>query len=162
MTVFDYGVIAVIVVSAIIGLIRGLTRELLSLLGWFVAIWLVMHETLMVAGLMPKSITNAAGRDGLAFLLLFMLGFLVTWLVRIFLTRFIEGAGLGGLDRILGLVFGSVRGLALCIVLVLVAGFTSLPEQPLWSQATLSRPLERMAESILPWLPSDVVKRVHY
>ena len=162
MTVFDYGVIFIIVISVIIGLARGLTRELLSLVGWFLAIWLVMHETLTVAGFLPVGIASEAGRDSLAFLILFVLGFMGAWLVRLLLTRFVEGIGLGGLDRILGMVFGGVRGIAVCMVLVLAAGFTSLPQQPLWSHAILSRPLVIMVKSILPWLPSDVVKRVHY
>ncbi|MDE3020595.1 MAG: CvpA family protein [Pseudomonadota bacterium] len=162
MTVFDYSAIFIIVISVFIGLVRGLTRELLSLVGWFLSIWLVMHETLTTASLLPVGIASQAGRDFLAFLLLFVLGFLVAWLVRILLTRFVEGIGLGGLDRILGMVFGGMRGVAVCMVLVLAAGFTSLPQRPFWSQAMLSRPLVTMVKSVLPWLPSDVVKRVHY
>jgi len=78
------------------------------------------------------------------------------------LSVLIKGIGLGFIDRLLGSVFGFIRALVIVMLLVLIAGLTTIPNQVFWQQAALSRPLEAIAMQVLPWLPNDLSKRISY
>ena len=62
----------------------------------------------------------------------------------------------------LGAAFGLVRGLAIVMLAVLLAGMTALPKQPAWRDAMLSAPLEALAGVIKVWLPDDLSKHINY
>jgi len=74
----------------------------------------------------------------------------------------VKSAGLAAEDRILGGVFGLARGALIVLVLVLLAGLTSLPKRPVWRDAVLSPPLEALALSVKIWLPGDLSRRISY
>jgi membrane protein required for colicin V production len=77
-------------------------------------------------------------------------------------SRLVKRAGLGMVDRTLGAAFGMVRGLAIVMLAVLLAGMTTLPKQPEWQHAMLSAPLEALANVIKVWLPNDFSKHINY
>jgi membrane protein required for colicin V production len=70
--------------------------------------------------------------------------------------------GLGPADRVVGGAFGLARGVLVVMILVLLAGLTTLPRQPAWRNAALSGPLEAFAGTIKAWLPADLSKRIKY
>jgi membrane protein required for colicin V production len=97
-----------------------------------------------------------------AFLILFLAVLLVTSLLAIALSMLFRQVGLDWLDRMLGALFGLARGGIIAIVLVLVAGLTSLPQDPRWRNAMFSAPLEAVVMSMLMWFPPDIAKHVKY
>jgi len=66
------------------------------------------------------------------------------------------------LDRGLGAFFGALRGVLVVCLLVLLAGFTALPKEPVWRNAMFAAPLEAMVLKLLPWLSDDIAKHVKY
>ncbi|MFX6182666.1 CvpA family protein, partial [Acinetobacter baumannii] len=74
-------------------------------------------------------------RTSLGFVLLFIVRVIATSLVGALLSAAVASAGLKPADRGLGMVFGLARGGVIILVLMTVAGFTSLPEQPFWRDA---------------------------
>jgi membrane protein required for colicin V production len=48
------------------------------------------------------------------------------------------------------------------MVVVLLAGLTTLPRQPVWNNAMLSAPLEALAVFVKPWLPQYLSQRITY
>ena len=48
------------------------------------------------------------------------------------------------------------------LALVLLAGLTSLPRQPVWREAALSKPLESFAGRVKVWLPGGLSQRITY
>jgi membrane protein required for colicin V production len=97
-----------------------------------------------------------------AFLSVFLTALLVLTLAAIAVSSLLKRAGLGLIDRALGAVFGLVRGLAIVMVVVLLAGLTALPRQPAWRHAMSSAPLEALANMIKVWLPYDLSKHINY
>ena len=78
------------------------------------------------------------------------------------LSRILKAAGLAGLDRTLGGVFGLARGLLIMLAFALLAGLTSLPRQPVWTQAVSRNLLEHSALVLKPWLPPAFAERLRY
>lgn len=162
MTGFDYGVIAVVLFSALLGGWRGLMYEVLSLLGW-VAAWVVARLFFASAApYMPDALGAESARVAAAFVVLFVVTLIVSGIVAWLLSKLVKWVGLGWLDGLLGGLFGILRGALIVLVLVVLAGMTRLPQEPFWRNAWSSKPLESTALSVRGWLPDGVAQRVHY
>ena len=161
MTWFDYGVLTVLGLSLLLGALRGLVREMVSLAGWIAAFVLATAFSGIVAVQMPQSLGPLlAGL--LSFLLIFAGVLLVSGMVGLVLSLLVRAVGLGFLDRLLGAAFGVVRGVAIALLAVLLAGLTPLPREPFWRQAALSGPFETVALALGPYLPEGVAQRLKY
>ncbi|SFK32228.1 membrane protein required for colicin V production [Nitrosomonas aestuarii] len=162
MTIFDYVVVGVFFISVILSIIRGLVREVLSIAGWVVAFIAASTFTHDLEPYMPPEIGGESLRLISAFILVFIVTLIVSVLITTLMNTLIKNVGLGFIDRILGAFFGFARALIIIMTLVLIAGLTALPQQPLWHQAVLSPSMEAMAEQVLPWLPDDLSKRISF
>lgn len=162
MTVFDYAVLAIVGLSILLSVIRGLVREILALLAWVMAFVIANLFGGKLAELLPAVIPGEelrllAGFVGIFFVVLLLMG-----LVAKMVSGLVKSVGLAAEDRILGGVFGLARGALIVLVLVLLAGLTSLPKRPAWRDAVLSPPLEALALSVKIWLPGDLSRRISY
>jgi membrane protein required for colicin V production len=83
-------------------------------------------------------------------------GAIVGFLMR----KLIEGSGLSGSDRLLGMVFGLVRGFALVTLTVLLMGFTPFRRDPWWNQSRLLPDFEIGARWLGDRLPAEVAKYI--
>lgn len=149
----DYAILAVIAISMAVGALRGFIREVFSLLVWAAAFLVAWHFAGDVAALMEGSVNLPSARVAMGFTGLFIAVLLVGGLINYLLGRLVETTGLSGTDRLLGGAFGAVRGLALVLLLLLVAGLTPLPADPWWQESrTIARlmPLVDWAASFLP------------
>lgn len=162
MTSFDYVFLAIIGLSVLISVMRGFVREVLSLAGWVVAFIVARTYCLELAQMLPAAIPGEPLRLLAAFLILFLAVLLVTSLVTIALSMLFKQVGLDWLDRLLGAFFGMARGGIIAIVLVLIGGLTSLPQDPRWRNAMFSAPLEAVVMNMLMWFPADIAKHVKY
>lgn len=160
MTGFDYAIIGIMLVSLSLGLWRGLVYEVLSLLGWPLAFMLSRQFAGSLAPLLPVS--QEAARVALAYALVFVAA-LVCWAMLVWLlARLIRAAGLGVLDSLLGSLFGLLRGVLIILVLVWLAGASSIPEQLFWRDAKFSGSAEDVALLTKAVLPDSIGQRIHY
>ncbi|MDD7803836.1 CvpA family protein, partial [Ralstonia solanacearum] len=161
-TFFDYGILFIVVASALVGLFRGLIREILALAGWLFAAWVAYTFSGVAAGWMPESLPGGpVARTVLGFVLLFVVTVIGTSLVGALLSAVLERAGLKPADRGLGMVFGLARGGVIILVLMTVAGFTSVPEQPFWRDAVTRPYAEEGGRAANPLLPPHLPKKKH-
>ncbi|KAA2285817.1 CvpA family protein [Arenimonas fontis] len=161
LTVADYVLLVVLLVSMAVGLWRGFLVEVLSLTVWVAAFWLSVGFGGEVAAWF-SGVEQAAARLFLGhasvFLAVLLAGGLLTWL----LGRFIAGTGLSGTDRVLGLGFGLARGLVLGCAGVLLLGFTPLPGDPWWGQSRLLPGFQRGAEWMAGFLPPAAAAELNF
>ena len=163
MTAFDYIVIAILALSVILGIFRGMVQEVLSLVNWMLAFWVANRYGADMAVYMDWADSLTAPMKALigcaaAFFASMIVGVILISL----LGKIVTAAGLGFADRGLGGTFGFVRGLFIVLVLVTGAGFTTLPEQPFWQNAKLSPLAVDAMREIKPHLPQSVAKWVRY
>ena len=162
LTPLDWVLLGVLGLSALLGALRGLVVEVLSLMVWVVALWLALmygaHATVLFAG----HVDDVAMRLFLAYALVFVAALIVGGLVTWCIGRLVRSVGLGGMDRLFGLLFGVLRGVALGCVLVLVLGFTTLPREPSWRASPLLPQYQLGAEWLRDRLPQAVAWYVNY
>jgi membrane protein required for colicin V production len=162
MTLFDYAVLVITGFSVVLGVIRGLTREVIALGSWVVAVFMASVYGGEAAVMFAGQIANAGWRALTGFVTVFIVTLIVMSLIAMLVSRLIKSAGLGAEDRVLGGFFGFARGLLVVMVLVLLAGLTGLPRQAVWKDAMLAAPLEQLAVIVKEWLPQGWAKYISY
>lgn len=160
MTGFDYAVIGILLASMLLGLWRGLVYEVLSLLGWPLAFMLSWKFAGAIAPLLPVS--EDAARIALAYVLVFVVTLMVWGMLVWLFAKLAKAAGLGVLDSMLGGLFGLLRGIMVILILVGLAGMSSLPEQAFWRDAKFSRFAEDVALLAKTGLPDNIARRIRY
>lgn len=162
MTAFDYAVLAIVGLSVAVAIWRGVVREVIALAAWVGAFFVANGFAADFAPMLPDELSSPQLRYFAAFAGVFLFTLLIMSLVAIVLGHLVRAAGLGAVDRGLGVVFGLARGVFIVTMLVLVAGLTTMPRQGFWRNAMLSPPLEALALSIKPWLPPEMAQRIRY
>lgn len=162
MTIFDYVVLAAMALSVLLGAWRGVVNELLALVAWVAAFLVARIGAPQATHWLAGQITEPGLRLAAAFIIIFVGVLILFAIARMLLSRLLSAVGLGTLDRLLGAVFGVLRGLAVVLAGVMLAGMTSMPRERWWQTAVLAPPLETAALAAKPWLPADVAKRIRF
>jgi len=158
----DYILLGVIVISALLSLWRGFVTEAISLLSWIVALWVAVVFFQDLADLMTDWIGTPSIRDVSAFAILFVAAVLVGGLVNFLAGQLVTKTGLTTTDRILGMLFGIARGIVIVAVLVLLAGLTTLPQDPWWQEALLLGHFQDMALWLRSFLPANIAENIRF
>jgi membrane protein required for colicin V production len=162
MTWLDYAVLGVVGLSIVWGVWRGLVRELISLAGWVIAFLAANLFAGPLGERLPQAIGSPELRLIAAFVGIFIASLVVTTLLALLLSKLARAAGLGGLDRALGGLFGLARGVLVVIAFALLAGLTSLPQKPAWKQSVSGMFLARTAAALRQALPPAFAERLRY
>ncbi len=162
MTWLDYAVIGVIVASVGWGIWRGLVREIMSLAGWVIAFLAANLFAAPLAEALPRAISRPEWRTFVAFILIFLVVLVITTLGAVWLSKLVHSVGLGSLDRVLGALFGLLRGLLVVLAFAIAAGLTGFPHRPIWKESVCSAQLVAAANALKPWLPPALGERMKY
>lgn len=148
LAVADIVILIVILVSALIGLARGLFKEVLSLASWFAAFILALYLASSFRDQLSSELGDASVRLVIAFVLIFVATLIVGSVVQWLVAKVVKGAGLSGTDRFLGFLFGSARGLLVCIVaLVVMRPFAD--ESTWWRSSVITPELLAFEQDVL-------------
>lgn len=158
----DVIIAVVVALSAMIGFFRGFLQEAFGLATWLVAFFLAFRYAASVAPWLTRWIDVDSARMVVAFALVFVLVLIIGAVLNHMLGRLVSETGLAGTDRALGIVFGVVRGVAVLILLVLLAGVTSIPRDAWWQQSLFLGELENGAVWVRGYLPVDLAGAITY
>ncbi len=159
MSALDIFVIVLLGGGALIGIVRGLVHEVLSLLAWVVAIIMLrlFHEPISVA--LTEPVGTATGAAVLAFVILFLPSFLFMKLVARSLGRKSRKSVLGPFDRVLGGGFGMVKGLLAATLFFLLANLATDviygpdANRPDWMRKSRTYPLlNASGRAVVDWV----------
>lgn len=162
MTSFDYLVLAILGVSAVLGLLRGLIKEVLSLIAYIVAFLAAIWWGPLASTWLTVWVDNSLLRTALAYGAVFIIVLLLVGLVNVALGTLIKKTGLTPADHGLGAIFGLLRGVLFVLVLVSLAGYTDLPKEPWWQEARLSRSVVQGIQQIKLLLPPTLAAWLPY
>ena len=164
-TLLDGILLGITLVSAVLAMIRGFSREVLSVASWaaagIAAFLFYKQVTPMVKPYVDSDLVAQAAAAGAIFL--------VTLIIVTFITMkiadFIIDSRVGALDRTLGFVFGAARGVLLVVVALSFFNWLAATNQPSWISEAKSKPLlDSLSGKLIAMLPEDaagdVLKRI--
>lgn len=156
----DLALGGVLLLSAIVGLWRGLVFEVLSLVGWVAAFIAAQRFTPTVAAAVPMGSPGSALNHALAFALTFAAA-LVVWSLAARLVRtLLRATPLSAIDRALGVLFGLLRGVVLLLVVATLTALTPMHQAPTWRGSQIAQGLDAMLRGLKPLLPADVAQHI--
>lgn len=160
-TSLDYIFALIIVVSTVLALTKGLVREIVSLVSLLAGFWLAAFYYPVVSVWFSDLARTQAVADLIGFLLIF-LGTLVAGAVVAFLiNRFVKMASLQWVDRLLGGLFGFLRGWAVSSILVLALVAFPLKQNQMLSRSYLAPFLLGGARAAVLVVPQELKDRFH-
>jgi membrane protein required for colicin V production len=131
----DWVFLAVLLASFLLGMLRGLVYEVLSVMSWLAAFVLAQWLAPQAGSWLPMATSAEPVRYAAGFALVFILavfaGGLVAWGMR----KLVEAAGLRPVDRVLGAAFGLVRGVVLLLAAAVVVNMTPLRTAAWWTES---------------------------
>lgn len=158
----DYVILFLVLLSAVIGLFRGIIKEAFSLVIWFVATWVAYTFSQAFSVYLVEWIQVPSLRVGAAFAILLVVTLVIGALVSFLIGQLIEKTGLTGTDRFAGFLFGVARGVVVVAVMVLLAGLTPMPQDPWWNASVLIGPFQDFAIWMRSQLPAGMSGYLSY
>ena len=145
----DWVLVAIVLISALISLKRGFIKEVLSLVIWLFAIVLsiMFHEQMAV--IMQPYIESPSLRKLVALFSLFVLCLVVGGFFNFLLSQLVHWTGLTGTDRLLGMVFGALRGVVLVVLLMMIRTVLPLDQEQWWQESILIPHFQRMESWVM-------------
>lgn len=133
----DFSILAIIAVSTLISLIRGFVKEAISLVVWFGALFIASQFYADLAVYLTR-INDELLRNGAAIAILFIATLLLGAMLNYVIGQLVQATGLSGTDRVLGAVFGALRGiLIVSALLFFMDTFTPSASATWWQDSVL-------------------------
>jgi len=137
MNITDYLVIAAIVLSAIVGSLRGFLREAIALVTWIIALFIAWHFSDLIAPHLGGLLASSPVRTWAARVIIVVLLLLLGAAIGAIVAHFVRLSIFSGMDRFLGFLFGAFRGFVLLGVFVILAQLLRLEGEGWWRNSVL-------------------------
>ncbi|MBP1882801.1 CvpA family protein [Sinorhizobium mexicanum] len=156
-TILDAIVLGVALFSAILAMVRGFSREVLSVASWVgaaVAAYFLYRYLVPYASQYTSSDTVAMIGSAAV---VFLVALIVISIITMRIADFIIDSRIGALDRTLGFLFGAARGILLVVVAMLFFNWLVAPQQqPIWVTQAKSKPLlDNLGNKLIALLPEE-------
>jgi membrane protein required for colicin V production len=154
----DLAVITIVLVSGMLALLRGFTREVLAILSWVAAAAAAYYLHPMALPYVKPYIAKEELALAAAVAAVFFIALVVVSIFTVKLSDVILDSKIGALDRSLGFVFGALRGVLLAVVAFVFYGWlVADANQPEWVRNARAKPLlQAGGEKLREWLPDDI------
>ena len=153
----DWIILAVLAISTIVGLFRGIVRELMAIVGWVLAIVLALRFSPWAGELIPLSSVDASIRTIFGAILIAVVVLFACGILGRIAGVALSAASVSFEDRSIGAVFGFVRGVIVCACVFLL-GMTSFTRSGYWRNSVLIVPAERVIDLSMPILPETIAR----
>lgn len=163
MNAFDYLMIVVLLAFTVTGAIRGFVLEALSIVLWPVSAFIAWLLADQGAELFASMISQPQLRIVAAFVLIFIIVFIIGTVVVYLVHRALPLRGILRRPNVmLGGLVGLLRGAIIIVIVFLVAGITSLPQRPWWRESLLAPHFEKVAVAVGAYMPRDIARHIKF
>ena len=138
MNAVDFLILGVLVISTLLGMMRGFVREAIGLLAWLGGLWIAWRYAHVLEPYLGGTIGEPPASTWAARVLIVIVVLIVGWILAGVLGHVLRHSGLSlFVDRVLGVLFGFLRGAVVIAVFVLLAQFVQLQQVAWWQQSRL-------------------------
>ena len=137
MNVTDYLVIAGVLISALVGALRGFLREAIALATWIIALFIAWHFSDLIEPHLGGLLSGSYVKPWAARIIIVILVLLLGAAIAAVAGHFVRLSIFSGMDRFLGLLFGLLRGVVLLGVFVILAQLLRLDGERWWKHSLL-------------------------
>jgi len=137
MIAVDYIILAILIISSIMGLVRGLLRESIAVITWFLAIVLGWVFAPSLAPLLGGVLKDSGLAIWAARTIIFVGILLVGGAVSVVLGHYVRVSMFAGMDKFLGFVFGIIRGIVIVGAFTIAVQALRMDEDPRWQKSRL-------------------------
>jgi membrane protein required for colicin V production len=158
----DLGILGIVLVSALLSMMRGFTREILAIGSWAAAAAAAYYFYPVVLPYAAPYIHKAIVAQAVSAAVVFFVTLIVVSLITVRLSDAILDSKIGALDRSLGFLFGAARGFLLGVVAFSIFNWlVAEKQQPQWVKTAKTRPaLLETANKVIAMLPEDAASTV--
>ncbi len=153
----DWVIVIILLVSSVLSLGRGFVREALSLVNWVTAAIIAMTYRDDLATAFTSYISTPSLRLMAASALLFVVTMIVGGMIIKLITKLVKLGGLGSTDRLLGMIFGALRGVLMITIIVGIADYLPVDQDQWWSASVLIPKFQEFAVTLKQWTVDTVL-----
>ncbi|MBZ3691091.1 CvpA family protein [Phyllobacterium calauticae] len=155
-TLLDGILLGITLVSAILAMVRGFSREVLSVVSWAAAAAAAYLFYKPVVPFLAPYISNETIAQIAAAGIVFIVTLIIVSVITMKIADFIIDSRIGALDRTLGFLFGAARGVLLVVVAMLFFNWLVTDNQPAWVAQAKSKPMiDSLGAKLISLLPED-------
>ena len=153
---FDIAIVVIILITALIGFMRGIVWMGIFLATWAAAILLAIKYKDALAQELPIKLSSEIAQTGLAALLIFLGVLIAGAIINFLFSKAVAAVGLGAFDRILGTGLGIVLGALAITLLTMLLSLTELPNQDAWGKSLLIPKFQEASAWLQTLIPDNL------
>lgn len=154
-TILDGIVLIVVLISATLAMVRGFVREVLSVASWVAAAAAAYFFYGPIVPLVNPYVESTTVSTIIAAAAIFFIALIIASYITMRIADFVIDSRIGAIDRMLGFIFGAVRGVLILAIALLFFNWL-VPQPPNWVSQASTRPfLTNVGERLMAALPED-------
>lgn len=155
-TLFDVIVIAVVLISAVLAMVRGFVREVLAIASWLIAAIATFYLYELLRDVIQPYVENETLATIISVAIIFIIVLVIVTYITMKVADVVIDSRVGSIDRLFGFIFGALRGLLLIVVAYVLFDWF-VEEQPAWIENAETRSLVAgLSDRLIEILPQDV------
>lgn len=154
----DLLIIGVIALSALTGLFRGVVKEIIALIIWILAVWIAYQYSPRFSSLLKNYIHDPTAQTVVVFILIVLVVLILGAIINGIIGFVLKKSGLGVIDKILGMVFGFVRGVFIVSVVLATVKMTSLPYEQYVKKSSMCAAVDPAVKWVSQYIPALIAR----
>ena len=161
-SVLDLVVLGIVLVSALLAAVRGVTREVLAILAWVVAGVAAWYGRPLLLPTVQQHVTSETAALFATMAAIFLGVLIVVSIFTVKISDLVLDSRIGAVDRSLGFLFGAARGFLICVICWMFLSFTQQGKMPEWASSARAAPLlEKSGAALTAQLPEDTAVMIN-
>lgn len=148
LTNYDVFFLIIIGGSTVLAAIKGGVAQLLSTSIWFIALFVTKNYNSKIEEYIPHAVSNEMLRTLVTYIIAFLLVAIVVTIIKIIFHSVIRGFGLSGMNIAIGGLFGFIRGVIICSIIIIIIEMFGMDKEHSWNNALFS-PIIKPAVNML-------------
>ncbi|WP_375465581.1 CvpA family protein [uncultured Methylobacterium sp.] len=155
-SVLDLVVLGIVVISALLAAVRGVTREVLAIIAWVAAAAVAWSLHPMLLPTVKQHVTSDTVALVASIAAIFLGTLIVVSIITVKISDVVLDSRIGAVDRSLGFLFGAARGFLICVIGWVFLSWLVQGKVPDWAAQARSRSmLEKSGDALVAQLPEN-------